>query len=83
MIQHAIINIIAKELKVDSRISTITEEGQGIDGYINNIPVQIKSKTYIEEVKIERINEKIVIIYYEKDNRTSDITFEYNESDFK
>ena len=83
MIQDAIIKTIAKDLGVESRLGTPEEEGRGIDGYINNIPVQIKSNTFQEEVRNEHFDEEIVMIYYTKDNRTADITFEYNRNDFE
>ena len=83
MIQDAIIKTIAKELNVSSRLSTPEEEGCGIDGYINDIPVQIKSITYRNEVRNEQFAEEIVIIYYSKDERNADITFEYDPDKFK
>lgn len=83
MIQDAIIKTIAKDLGVESRLGTPDEEGRGIDGYINNVPVQIKSNTFQEEVRNEQFDEEIVMIYYTKDNRTADITFEYNRNDFE
>ena len=81
MIQDAIIKTIAKELKVESRLSSPEEEGQGIDGYINGVPVQIKSNTY-QEVRNEQFDEDIVMIYYSKDARTADISFEYSPENF-
>lgn len=83
MIQDAIIKTIAKDLGVESRLSTPEEEGQGIDGYINNVPVQIKSVTYRNEIRNEQFAEDIVIIYYSKDERNADITFEYDPDKFK
>lgn len=83
MIQDAIIKTIAKDLGVESRLGTPDEEGRGIDGYINDIPVQIKSITYRNEVRNEQFAEDIVIIYYSKDERNADITFEYDPDKFK
>lgn len=81
MIQDAIINQIAKGLGVVGRLGTTEDEGKGIDGYINDIPVQIKADTY-RGVNNERFDDKIIIIYYSKDGRTKDITFEYEKNDF-
>ncbi len=83
MIQDAIIKTIASELNVESRLSTPEEEGRGIDGYINDIPVQIKSITYRNEVRNEQFAEEIVIVYYSKDERSADISFEYDPDKFK
>ena len=82
MIQDAIIKDIAKKMRVESRLATVEEESMGIDGYINNKPVQIKARTY-ESNHNERFDKHIIIVYYEKDARTSDISYEYNPDDFR
>lgn len=82
MIQDAIIKDIAKKMRVESRLATVEEESMGIDGYINKKPVQIKARTY-ESNHNERFDERIIIVYYEKDARTSDVSYEYNPDDFR
>ena len=82
MIQEKIISMIAGDMGFSWSLGSVEDEGKGIDGYINNVPVQIKATTY-KSVRNERFNDRIVIIYYSKNNRTSDITFEYNPDDFK
>lgn len=82
MIQDAILKHIAKELGVNSRLGDTNDEKHGIDGYINDIPVQVKSDTYIQAMPLEHFAEGIVMITYSKDGRTNDISFSYNPNDF-
>lgn len=80
MVQNAIIKKIASELNVNYRIANPEEEKKGIDGFINDKPVQVKSETYIETGK--RHNEEIScpVVYYKKKDKT--ITFEYKKEWF-
>ena len=82
MVQDAIIKHIAKELGVNSRLGDTNDEQKGIDGYINEIPVQIKADTYVQSKFQERFDKDIVMITYHKDPRTKDITFSYDPEDF-
>ncbi|MEM3526361.1 MAG: MjaI family restriction endonuclease [Candidatus Jordarchaeaceae archaeon] len=73
--QEAILKKIALSMGKKYRLATPEEEAQGIDGYIDDIPVSIKPETY--KVEKGRLGEKIAvsIIYYKK---TEDgIEFEY------
>ena len=45
-VQQAIISFIAGKLGKSWRLANKEEEAKGIDGYIGNTPVQIKSATY-------------------------------------
>lgn len=80
MVQEAIIKRIATILKVNYRLANIDEESDGIDGFINSVPVQIKPASY--NVHQERFEESIVFIYYKKDDRTKDIVFSFNRDYF-
>ena len=51
------------------------EEAKGIDGFIGEIPVQIKSSTYKLEARLGEIIE-IPIIYYDKKKDGISITFD-------
>ena len=82
MVQDAIIRLIAEDLGVPSRLGNTADEQKGIDGYINGVPVQIKSDTFEQDNHNERFADGIVMIYYTKDGRTGDITFSYNVEDF-
>lgn len=76
-VQQAIISFIAGKLGKTCKLANKKEEGKGIDGYIGETAVQIKSVTY----KMERyLNEVIdvVFIYYEK--KKDGLNIEYNES---
>lgn len=77
--QEAILAYIAREYNATYRLANVEEEAQGIDGYVNNKPAQIKSITYKQEVLLaETIN--VPIIYYEK--KKDGITIEFELNDF-
>ncbi len=79
-VQQAIIAYIAEQLHKEWRLADKEEESKGIDGYIGEKPIQIKSKTYKTE---NHLNESIEvpIVYYEK--KKNGLSIEYNEVDFK
>jgi hypothetical protein len=77
--QGVIISYIADQLKKDWRLANIEEESKGIDGFIGNIPVQIKSITYKQKMGLNEIID-VPIIYYDK--KKDGITVEYNIEDF-
>ena len=55
------------------------EEAQGIDGFIGDKPLQIKSSTYkLEAHLLESI--ELPIVYYDK--KKDGINIEYNPADF-
>lgn len=73
--QEAILAYLAREYKTTYRLATIEEEAQGIDGYVNNKPAQIKSITYKQESLLaEVIN--VPIIFYDKKKDGINIEFE-------
>jgi len=78
-VQQAILHSIAEDLKKTWRLATKEEESKGIDGFINEKPVQIKSSTYRSK---NGLNEEIdvPIIYYEK--KKGGIEIEYESSWF-
>lgn len=80
MVQQAIIEAIANDLQVTWRLASPEEESQGIDGFINEHPVQIKADSYKQTGK--RKNEEIScqVVYYKKENK--DILYEYEEEWF-
>ena len=78
--QQAIIEGIASELNVDSRLANETEESQGVDGFINDKPVQIKADTYKNEGRLNEVI-NVYIIYYKKTK--TGITIEYDPDVFK
>ena len=76
--QEAILAYLAREYKTTYRLANIEEEAQGIDGYLNNKPVQIKSITYKQESLLaETIN--VPIIFYDKKKDGISIEFEPND----
>lgn len=75
-VQQAIISFIAGKLEKSWRLANKVEEAKGIDGYIGNTPVQIKSMTYKMENHLNEVID-VPIIYYEK--KKDGVNIEYNE----
>ena len=77
--QEAILAFLAREYSTTYRLANVEEEAQGIDGYLNSQPVQIKSMTYkLESHLSESIN--VPIVYYEK--KKDGINIEFDLDDF-
>lgn len=68
--QEAILKFVANKRNESYRLANPIEESKGIDGYIGNKAVQIKSKTYISK---QTLPEEIPceIIYYDKGSKNS------------
>jgi hypothetical protein len=81
-VQQAVIKTIADEVgKKDKwRLANKEEEAQGIDGYIDDKPIQVKSNTYKTESHLSEIIEA-PIAYYEK--KKDGLVIEFNPDDFK
>lgn len=78
--QEAILKRCAEMKGVDYRLSDFAEESKGIDGYIGDVPVSIKPKTYkIKAALQEEIAVKI--IYYEKVNNGIEVDYEQIEAE--
>lgn len=71
IIQEIILNEISKRLHTSYRMATKEEESKNIDGYIGEIPVQIKPETYLAQKPIvkEKINISIIYYNYKKSNK--------------
>lgn len=77
--QTAIISAIASQMGKEWREANPDEEAQGIDGFIGDKPLQIKSSTYkLEAHLLESI--EVPIVYYDK--KKDGINIEYNPADF-
>lgn len=77
--QQAIISFIAQKLGRTWRLANKAEESKGIDGFIGDKPIQIKSSTY----KVEKLLSEVIdvpIVYYSK--KKDGIAIEFNPSDF-
>ena len=81
IIQEFILKYLSKKFDKSYRLATAEEESIGIDGYIGNIPIQIKPQSYKTKtnVKNEKIN--IFTIFYSKTDRY--LTLEYDENIFQ
>jgi len=66
VIQEFILKFTAKKRKLDYRVATPQEESKNIDGFIGNVPVQVKSFTYLSKRSTIREKIPIEIIYYKK-----------------
>ena len=77
--QTAIISAIASQLNKDWRGANPEEEAQGIDGFIGDKPLQIKSATYKLEARLSETID-VPIVYYDK--KKDGISIEYNPIDF-
>ncbi len=77
--QGAIIAFIAKDLNQNWRLANVEEESKGIDGFIGDKPVQIKSITYKQKMGLNEIID-VPIVYYDK--KKDGISIEYNPDDF-
>lgn len=76
--QEAILAYLAREYNTTYRLANIEEEAQGIDGYLNDKPTQIKSITYKQEAFLAEII-NVPIIFYDKKKDGINIKFEPND----
>ncbi|MCM1140453.1 MAG: MjaI family restriction endonuclease [Muribaculum sp.] len=72
--QSAIIAFLAGQYNKEWRLADVEEEAQGIDGFVGDIPVQIKSITYKSGARLGE-NIEIPIVYYDKRKDGINITF--------
>lgn len=77
--QRAIIAFLARQYNKDWRLANVDEEAQGIDGFVGDTPVQIKSSTYRLEARLAE-NIEIPIVYYDK--KKDGITIEFDPTLF-
>lgn len=73
--QSAIIAFLAGQYNKDWRFANVEEEAQGIDGFVGDTPVQIKSSTYKLEARLGE-NIEIPIVYYDKKKDGISIEFD-------
>lgn len=77
--QSAIIAFLAAKVNKTWRLANIEEEAQGIDGFIGDQPLQIKSITYKLEARLSE-NIDVPIVYYDK--KKDGINIEYDTNIF-
>ena len=78
--QSAILAFLAEKYNTTWRLANVEEEAQGIDGYVGNRPVQIKSSTYKLEARLAE-NIEIPIVYYDK--KKDGISIEFDQQVFE
>ena len=75
--QSAIIAFLAAKVGKEWRLANVEEEAQGIDGFIGNQPIQVKSITYkLESHLSETID--VPIVYYDKKKNGINIEYDTN-----
>ena len=77
--QSAIIAFLANKVGKSWRLANIEEEAKGIDGFIGETPIQIKSSTYKIEGRLSETIE-LPILYYDK--KKDGINIEYDPKIF-
>lgn len=82
IIQEAVLKELANRYDKDYSLADEKEESKGIDGYVGDIPISIKSDTYLS--KSQTLSEKIdiEIVYYKTTNQYLYIYLDKN-SEFK
>lgn len=73
--QSAIIAFLACKYNKEWRLANMEEEAQGIDGFVGDTSVQIKSSTYKLEARLGE-NIEIPIVYYDKKKDGISIEFD-------
>lgn len=73
--QSAILAFLAAKVNKSWRLANVEEEAKGIDGFIGDTPIQIKSFTYKIEARLSETIE-VPIVYYEK--KKDGINIEYD-----
>ena len=77
--QSAIIAFLADKVQKPYRLANVEEEAKGIDGFIGDTPIQIKSITYKIEGRLPE-NIEVPIVYYDK--KKDGINIEYDSDIF-
>lgn len=75
--QSAILAFLADKYNTTWRLANVDEESRGIDGFVGDHPIQIKSSTYKLEARLAE-NIETPIVYYEKKRDGINIIFEQN-----
>lgn len=80
-VQDEILRDIADKKRATYRKPNAIEEGQGIDGYIDDIPYSVKPETYKDSAakNNETINAKMV--YYSENKKDTNIDYYIKEED--
>ncbi len=73
--QSAIIAFLAEQYGKEWRFADVEEELRGIDGFVGEVPVEIKPSTYKSEVRLGE-NIDIPIVYYDKKKDGISIEFD-------
>ena len=69
IIQEAIFEELAKRLNQNWRNSTAEEESKNIDGYIGDLPIQVKGFSYLAKKSTVRESINCNIVYYKKTDK--------------
>ena len=69
VIQEIILKYLSEKLDKDWIRASSDDESKNIDGYIGEIPVQIKPATYLSKKPTVRDNINVEMIYYKRTNK--------------
>lgn len=74
--EKTILKKLADQFEVPYRNSTCQEESEFIDGYLSNVPVQVKPESYKANTSTENEDIDVHIIYYKETNKYITIYYE-------
>ena len=77
IIQEFILKHLSNKFKKPYRLATPEEESKNIDGFIGNIPIQIKPDSYKSKTNVKNEDIEIPIVYYKKTDKY--LTIEYDD----
>ncbi|ACM93100.1 type II restriction enzyme MjaI [Nautilia profundicola AmH] len=80
MIQEFILKYLAQKNNKKYKLATPEEEAQNIDGFIGDIPIQIKPESYKVKTNVKNEDISVSIIFYKKTK--SYLIIEYDEAIF-
>ncbi len=69
IIQEMILKKLAEKYNLKYQLANKEQESKGIDGYIGNIPISIKPKSYESKKTTVRDKIEVQIVYYKKTDK--------------
>ena len=79
--QDEILKDIATTQKATYRKPTALEEGQGVDGYINDVPYSVKPESYKDSAAKNNETISARMVYYSENKKDKNIEYYIEEDD--
>lgn len=79
--QDEILKDIATTQKATYRKPTALEEGQGVDGYINDVPYSVKPESYKDSAAKNNETISAKMVYYSENKKDKNIEYYIDEDD--